>query len=199
MRFSELRFPVHKHKGDLAKAIPEFSRSKIITEFKHKQKDLIIKYGVFMYDKGSPYTHEFKNLFARRNEIATTVGFRRNAKNEWSKFVQDLMRWEDDSISKVFLEIIKLQNEALWAHRIMLENNYWENYERLMEPIERGEDEKKAIDAQALKDKLRVSNKSMIEEMAIIDRELFGDDNEGIKKSKQIRLTNPFAIASAYR
>lgn len=105
--FDQMQFPVHLLKGKVQDAYPEFSK---FPEFKLDvdEKDKVLKYIVFMYDKNSPIRTYTEGLERRKAIAARLAGFEsKNSKfSEPIRSVMLLLNW---NANKMIVRYVRMQ------------------------------------------------------------------------------------------
>lgn len=210
--YSRLKYNVNAvpHNESILKAFPQLQTLGSWTSYKRQDPDKLFRYTILLYSNSpttgkSPLIREITRLADRKDKAANLAGYIRDKNNNWPKFVQEIMNWENQSASHVIMDYLKYQNEMKWAQRVALEENFWENILliniklKVREELEES-DGKKTIDSiisasQSTKKKLGEDNKKLMLDMDELDRELFVDDAKAKEMFNKLRGTSPERVA----
>ena len=85
---------------------PEFG------DLPHADFDKVIRYAIYMYDKGSEYRTTYKDYSTRKRECAIKAGFKINkATRRFENSVEDILVGEDETANQIIVNYIKIQND----------------------------------------------------------------------------------------
>jgi hypothetical protein len=204
-RFSGLRYSVHKEKGDLLKAFPDLAGIPSFVAYHSTMKYAVIKYVIFMYDKGSEFIKEYPDLDERKEAVAEEVGWA--GTSGVSKTIiqpnhKKIMNLQHPQVLAMILDYIALQNSRALKMIHVNEQLFAEYTELLMKPIL--ENKSKKIDsAEAkivfstvdIKKKFRDECGLIKEDLDALYLEVYGDNwdvNDKIAETKVISMTPEF-------
>lgn len=191
--FKKLRFNVYSAKGDVMSAFPRLGNIQSFKDYIEPDRNRIIKYIVYMYDKESPLVKRFQKIEDRQRESAILAGFDTQKKKDHLALIYAN---ENESVNAMVCDFIVEINSRKWAMIISNEATFYEFQRALLTPIDRASanNEKAGMDAIMVKSK-------MMEECNLIDlrldkyyEELFGS-KEVIEYGKRKRIS-PESVAS---
>lgn len=125
-RFETLRYKVHTS-DHIDKDFPELFRS---AEFKklrlRPDYQKLIKYIVFLYDKGTPLTNEYQSdLRARKDAAAIEAGYQK-IDGKWSDDLQKMMDAQDQDGVAAIMQFLKVQRNNVWIEINVTEQELYE-------------------------------------------------------------------------
>jgi hypothetical protein len=91
------------------------------------ERNRIIKWIAYVYDKGSPYRDAYKNIFDRKVVAMIDVGYEANAKGEFDKDIEDIIQSKNHKVTDMVIAYIKLHCEADYTHLVLMETLYFQN------------------------------------------------------------------------
>lgn len=193
--FSKLRFNVYlvKHGKDLLQEYPKLAAIKSFKDYADADRNRLIRYIVYMYDKDSPLVKRFQKIEDRQRESALLAGY---DINKYHDRMQELYSNSNPDVTEMIVDFIVEINSRKWAMINSNEATFYEFQRALMTPIDRASanNEKAGMDAIMVKSK-------MMEESDIIDlrldkyyEDLFGS-REFVEYGKRKRIT-PESVAA---
>lgn len=155
--------------------VKQFHQLQLYSEFsklptKTLEVNRIIKWIVYVYDKGSPYRDKYKNLTQRKVQAMMDVGY--DLQEESQRFIpdiEDVLMGHNHYVNAMIIAYIKLHCDAEYSHLLLLESMYFTIYGQVLSGITQkiGELEKtkeaysQAIDIVLMNDK----NKGLVAEL----------------------------------
>ena len=209
-RFESLTYPIHKFKDseDLVvklgfQSVLEFS------EYPEQYRNNVIRYVVLLFDKGTPLIREYTDLSERKEAALTLAKFERTKKGNWPEHVLQIRDMYDDQANRMILKFMDMQHHMKLDMILTFEEMFNEYKALLLRPVLNQEASKsnnlsptqvKAIYTAAdFKKKLREECMSIRTDLDVLYKEVYGDNEDLLKKSKTMRMTNPEQIASSYK
>ncbi len=183
--FSKLKFPIYEVPAgtDLVHKFKELQDYKEFSMYPHADRNNVIRYVIYLYDRNSDLVKEYSVLQRRKEAAAELAGFKRNDKD--GKFKEEvysmmsLTRDEkgDSPINDMIFCFLKMQDEMLWSLIVINENMFEEYMKLLMDPVF-GKDSKNMLEAANLKTKLKGEVKEIRSDLAAFYSELYGENVE---------------------
>lgn len=126
--FKRMMFNVYE--ADMDKPfIHQFPELALYDEFKENlpqlDRNTIIKYICFVYDKNSPYRVKYKDLTQRKVRAMLDAGYALNDRQEFDKPVEDVIQGRDYKAADMAIAFIKLHCDLEYSHVILLESMYF--------------------------------------------------------------------------
>jgi hypothetical protein len=155
--------------------------------------DKVLRYISALYDPKSPLIQE-RDLNYRKTVAAQLSGFDLDSDED---FLQELytsrVEWATVLTMRFLIRFIK---QRKWAFMVSIETAYWENIQRIMKPVERGEgvrdwDELKSLE---IKSKLKDEAEKDLKRLDILYAEFFNEDRDLEEAAKNTRMT-PESVA----
>jgi len=187
MRFQKLKFNVFNLSPDkdVLEAFPELSRFKVLDKSKAPQKNLLLRYLLFMYDPESDLRKEITELDKRKVRAAELAGFEKE-----SDYLTEIFELRDKTtLEFLFVLLTQVFHNRKYREWVTLSQEL-DEYTRLrLDPIttakskKGGEEDIEEIDvfkSAELKSKLRVQCQDIHKQLDSIEKEVFGD-NEDVK------------------
>lgn len=178
MKINKMIFPVDtlKEGQKVLEVFPDLERIESWKTFKSPNKEKVFKYIIMLYSKESPLNRARPaiKLEDRKERSAIEAGFKKNSKGEFTESVTNIFYLSDKKVLSMILDYLKFMDDTLWAIKVNIEQNMWENFKILMTPIDMEKDTD-TIKAADLKEKLRNQIRSMKSELATVEKELFID------------------------
>ena len=119
--------------------VNQFHQLQIYTECsdiipKKLERNKIIKWIVYVYDKGSPYRDKYKNLTQRKVQAMIDAGY--GLEGEFfPKEIEDILQGKNERVCNMIIAYIKLHCDAEYAHLILLEAMYFQIYREVLSGI----------------------------------------------------------------
>jgi len=109
--------------------ITEYKRLGKISEFRQPfaslDKNKIIRYIIFMYDKNSPFRVKFPDILHRKVEAARGAGWSIEKNGLFSDNVERVLRGENDSVNKMTVAYIRIHRNFKYSYLIGLEESFY--------------------------------------------------------------------------
>lgn len=126
--FDGLMFPVHRADNSIDFR-DQFAEFKLYPEFSVKipselDRNNLIKYIVFCYDKSSPFRKKYKNLMERKLHAAMEAGFEMTD-GEFSKEVEMVVDCTSPNINSMIIAYCRLHNSMTYRHLVLVEQLYF--------------------------------------------------------------------------
>lgn len=181
MRFQKLKFNVFNlaPDKDVLEAFPELSRFKILSNSKAPQKNLLLRYMIFMYDPESDLRKEITELGKRKIRAAELAGFEKE-----SDYLTEIFELRDKT-TLGFLSVLLTQvyHNRKYTEWVTLSQELDEYTTRRLNPIKKGSDGEEEVDelkSMKIKSDLRIQCQEIHKQLDAIEKEVFGD-NEDVK------------------
>lgn len=145
--FNDLFFPIHG-----VKDVMSVDRIKDLKSVKHisdKDRDKVVKFFVYLYDKGTPVFKKESDLEKRKKVSANLAGFTKNDR----KLFEEVSTLKVAASRDLLFEMLQVQNNRLWIKIIAQEKYFSECAEVLIKSVEL-ESDKDVIAAIEKKSKL---------------------------------------------
>lgn len=187
MRFQKLKFNVFNLPPDkeVLEAFPELSRMKVLANSKAPQKNLLIRYLIFMYDPESDLRKEIPELDKRKIRAAELAGFEKQ-----SNYLTEIFELRDKTtLEFIFVLLTQVYHNRKYREWVTLSQEL-DEYTRLrMDPIttkksKKGKEDESDVEeidvfkAAELKSKLRSQCNDIHKQLDSIDKEIFGDNDD---------------------
>lgn len=162
--FQDMHYNAWEHqRRDLLDAFPIFSD---YVEFSVKIKDLnrnkVIRYICFMYDKGSPLPKKIDNLLQMKLEAATLAGFDMDNLKRFSDEVNEMLAGKNKAVNHMIVRFLSFFHDI----NFMTYKMYKEKYFDVMVQL------KESKDPKALETLLK-SIKNLTTEIALLEGKIF--------------------------
>lgn len=197
-RYSAVRYKVHlvPDGKSLHEAFPELFKNKAFAKLKQRPDcDALVRYVIYLYDKGTELTIEFQNdLKARKEEAARDAGFKKTS--NWAKSVQDVMEIRDRDATEAIMEYLKMQNNLLWTEICVCEQELFDYQTLRFTPVTKKKknadtlDDKAVIEATTKKDALQKACDTRIKLLKGYYAEFYGDHLD-VKEAEFTEMIRP--------
>lgn len=110
VRFQKLKFKIYdiSPEDDVLEKFPELSKYKVIYKNKSPQKNLLIRYIIFLYDPNTDLTREIPDLKSRKIHAADLAGFK-----EETDYLKGIFNCTDEG----FLTLLDCFFKEIWHNR----------------------------------------------------------------------------------
>lgn len=205
--FDGLKFPAHKvaKEDDILDKFPQLGRIKSFKMYKGDWKTQVIKYIIFLYDKGSDLYDEIPDFRKRKEIAADLAGFskQKGRPHGWSGPIGYAISANFDheqgvGIFKMILAYLQLQNSYEWQELCILEQEYEEFTELRLSRI-KDESDKDVLMAAEKKNKLRQASHEIIDKIREYHGIVFEDNEDVSGHVKHIKLTSPERFANKFK
>lgn len=143
----------------------------------------IVKYILFMYDKGTPFTRKFNDLNKRKEAAVKFSGLEGKVKTE-------MLNLSNDHHVDMIVDFLMLQGDKLWAVICIHENLFAEYSGVLLKNIELINNDKDLVAGTNLKEKTRESLIKVQVELESLYNKFYNHDVELQETvQKKVRMT----------
>lgn len=205
--FRKLKFNIYDlpPETDILDQYPELSRYKVFTASKAPQKNLLLRYLIFLLDPNSDLLKEIKELKTRKIKAAELAGF-----TQQNDYLQEIFDLHDETTVKM-MECLLTQvyhNRKYTEWQTLTQE--LDEYTRLrMEPITtksrlKNKDEENPEDiyvfkAASEKTKIRVQCEEIHRMLDAVEKEIFGDNDDIKTLALKSRFVSPESFAGVLR
>lgn len=187
MEFNVFSIPKEK---DLLRSMPKMKQ---IPEFKscdHPDRDRLIRYVCYAYDKNSPVRHHFKSLEDKKMNAAVLAGF---DPDEDSDTIDAMMRFDpNDSYGAIVLILVdgflRFIHDNVWS-MIVTNEEVFNEYRSQLLATTISDKSKELLQSLELKSKLMEQMDIIVDRLDGYYRKLYGDDEEIRKALRKKRVT----------
>jgi hypothetical protein len=174
------------------KEIPQALKG--IDSYKKPDKQKLIRYILYMYDKDSPMRIFYPDTGKRKEECAILAHYNLKRDAEQLEIVFSL---RDELISEIVSNWIVWQSSMIWSSYMTSTQMYWEYQREMMKGIIDFKDDKQLMDAMNAKAKLLKTSDELIISIESYERRLNqGDDAlKEVLDFKRRRITSPELFA----
>lgn len=137
--FDKMMFNVNRipHNRSIIKA---FSLMSKVPEFKKPisgglEKNRVLRYIAFMYDKNSPFRRRFPDIMKRKIECAMHAGYKLEEGGIFSVSVEDMILGKNNAVNCIMVAFVRLHRNVKYSYLVSIEESFF----FLMEEIARGE------------------------------------------------------------
>lgn len=139
--FKRMMFNVYE--ADIDKPfVQQFPELALYDEFKENlpklDRNRIIKYICYVYDKNSPYRVKYKDLTQRKVRAMIDCGYGLTDGNVFPPEIEDVIQGRDYKVADMAIAFIKLHCDLEYAHVLLLEAMYF----KAMKNVFLGQNEK---------------------------------------------------------
>lgn len=113
--------------------VENYNELKVQPEFQLeiKDKNKIVRYILFFYDKGSPYETRYKDYNERKAACAEAAGFKYNTK--WPKSIEDVMNGENKEANLMIAAFLKMHLDTDWSHLVAMKTIYYKQIAKVLD------------------------------------------------------------------
>lgn len=170
--YKNLCFDISKAKsGTLPKSVPDM---KVIDSWwacNRNDKDQLIRYIIYMYDKSSPLVRRYNNLDRRKQEAAQLAGYSQDDPS--LKAYKD---FQDQEFSDMVVDFLIYQNNYTWTMLVSNEQTFYEFQKTLLQESSMIRNDKDKINAIASKSKLMEESDKIVERINSYYKQVFVED-----------------------
>ncbi|HQW95443.1 MAG TPA: hypothetical protein PLU58_06555 [Saprospiraceae bacterium] len=169
---------------DLLKAFPRLSK---YPEFNPEMTDIdmVIRYIVFCYDKGSPF-HKFDNLGQKKAHAAIEAGFN-YTDEKFEPHIEQMLNGEVLEVNKMIIRYCRMQSSRLYSLIVSGNEAFYDATSKLLDNAPSDDILKDTKTKMEIFDKAK-ANASSLDQMS---RELLsGDNNKNIQKTLYVIVDN---------
>ncbi len=195
--FEKLQYNVHPIEMDvnILKFFPDLTRFKEFNaeltkpEFIEKQwidvpmdidKNKVLRYVFYCYDKKTPFLSE-KNLIRRKMLCIQEAGFKPKKDGLFEKNVDDILKGYNDIVNRMIVRFVRNQRDLRYALLVSGMENYYDNINKLTE-IRKNDDAKDS----SLKTDLFNSSQKMLDDLELLSDQVFNNDKDLMFVADQI-------------
>lgn len=164
---------------DLLKVFPELKLHKSFTKLMTDglNKNDVIRYVIYVYDKESPYRKKYKDISRRKIYCALEAGFQLNENKEFDNVVEAMMDGRDERVNDMIVEYVKMHYDVKYSYVVMMEAIYYNNLKKAV-----SDDGKmgKITELTAVQSELEKAQKELLAQ----------DNNRGLMKSLYGKIDN---------
>jgi hypothetical protein len=119
---------------DLLKIFPELKLHAAFTKVMAEglNRNDVIRYVVYVYDKESPYRKKYKDVNTRKIHCALEAGFSLNENNEFSASIERMINGGDEKVNDMIVEYVKMHYDVKYSYVVMMEAIYYDNLIKAM-------------------------------------------------------------------
>jgi len=136
-RFGRLRFRIDQLKpGDnIDQMFPALCDNPEFRAYTGYNREILIKYIVFLYDPNSALVDEFEALQNRKDAAATEAGYERAKNGDWPKVTKEIMELKNEQGRAMILRFLKTIHNHVWTEMCLLEQELDVYNAMRMEPL----------------------------------------------------------------
>jgi len=133
MMFNVVEVPPQKH------IINHFPKLKKVPEFKRRlanlNKNKVLKYIMFLYDKNSPFRTKYQDVLKRKVEAAKGAGWETGEGGVFDNDVEEILRGHNIFVNEMAVAFIRLHRNFKYSYLVGLEESFY----RMMLEVMTGE------------------------------------------------------------
>lgn len=160
--FENMVFDVYPYSKDrdILSLFPDLQKHEEFTAEIHEvNKDQLLTYIFFMYDKGSPLVIDITDVETRKDEALILAGYKQKY-GKWDPVIKEFRNLQNEDVNKIITKLFLLQHSKKFETLVSLEEAHSQVCEILRSQLtESGEDKLKAI-------KLKVDISSKLSSMS---------------------------------
>lgn len=200
--FQKLKFKIFDlpPDADLLEHFPELARYKTFTKSKAAQKNLLLRYMIFMYDPGSDLISDISDLQKRKVRAAELAGFKQE-----SDYLTSIFEFTDKApLEFMHCFLTQVFHNRKYTEWQTLMQELEENTRLRWEPIttkkmkKSGDKEVEDVDVYSAADKkskLRDHSYDIHKMIDAIEKEIFGDNKDVQEIAIKARFISPESFA----
>ena len=123
MMFNVLEVPPQKH------IVNHFAKLKKVREFSRPlarlNKNKVIRYIMFLYDKNSPFREKFQDVLKRKVEAARGAGWETGEGGVFTNDVEEVLRGHNITINEMAVAFIRLHRNFKYSYLVGLEESFY--------------------------------------------------------------------------
>jgi len=189
--FKSMSFNVFgvKHSVDLLKEFPKMSLIKGFVEYSGADRNKVIRYVCYMYDKNSPIKDYHQDLAVRKAECARLSGFSSGDKG----ILEEVYDMKNEGVLAMINDFLIFQNERVWTMYVSNEQTFYEYQKKLLRNVE-GDRDKDILQALQIKSRLMTDMDEINNRLESYLRILTGDDTQMARVIVKRRMITPESI-----
>lgn len=179
MRFQKLKFNVFNlpPDKDVLETFPELARMKVIANSHAPQKNLLLRYLIFMYDPETDLRKEVPELDKRKIRAAELAGFEKQ-----SDYLTEIFELRDKAtLEFLFILLTQVYHNRKYREWVTLSQELDEYTRRRMNPVKKGadgEEEQDELKSLKIKSDLRIQCQEIQKQLDVLDKEIWGDNDD---------------------
>lgn len=165
-----------------------------VEEYRGPDKQKLIRYILYMYDKGSPMRIFYPDVTRRKEECAKLSFY--NLRDDKERLIE-IFSLSDEEVSDIITNFIIWQDSMIWSAYVTSTQVYWEYQREMFVSISTVKDDKQKMDALNSKAKLMKESDGLILSIEAYERKLSQGDSL-VKEAldfKKRRITSPELFA----
>jgi len=185
-RYSAIKYKIHLNPYPVDKTFPELFNDPVLKKI--KLSDKIVRYIIFLYDKGTGLVHEHpSDLQARKDQAARDAGFSLYA-GKWPAEIQEVMDIRNQDAYKFIMAFLRKQKHNVWTELCVTEQELFEFQSLRFTTIGQGQDGKKKkktaeedkdiLVAAEKKEKLLKACNDRIKHLEVLYEQFYGDNKD---------------------
>ena len=181
--FKDMMFPFHSVAGDVLEAFPKL---KLYPEFcvPIQDRDKIIKYIGFAYDKGSPMM-KFDDIVQRKMEAAAQAGFTFNG-DRFDEEVEKIFRCKNAAVNLMIIRFCRIMNSRSFSLLVASNETLNETIQNLMTYVPKGD----VLDDSKTKMGLLKQARELVKETDLLQKAILNDDAKLLNEMMYIVTEN---------
>ncbi len=127
--FDKMMFNVYRvpHNRSVLKAFATLSK---LPELKKRlsgglDKNKVLRYICFMYDKNSPLRKRFPNIMKRKIESARLAGFKLDEEGIFTENVEDMLSGKNRSVNKMIIAVVRSHRNVKYSYLVSIEESFY--------------------------------------------------------------------------
>lgn len=110
----------------LLRAFPELGKhSEFRVQLKNINKDKVIRYIVYMYDRNTPFRRKFPDILKRKVEAAREAGFKVNQEGFFDEEVETFLRCKNDKVNDMTVAYARIHRNFKYSFFITMEESFY--------------------------------------------------------------------------
>jgi hypothetical protein len=170
--YKNLCFDIGEAKaGTLPRSIPDMKVIESWWSCNRNDKDKLIRYIIYMYDKSSPLVKRYNNLDRRKQEAAHLAGYTQDDPS-----LKTYKDFQDQEFSDMVVDFLIYQNNYTWTMLVSNEQTFYEFQKTLLQESSMIRNDKDKINAIASKSKLMEESDKIVERINSYYKQVFVED-----------------------
>lgn len=110
----------------LLRAFPELAKHREFkVQFEKLNKDNVIRYVVYMYDRNTPFRRKFPDILKRKIEAAKEAGFKISEGGMFEEEVETLLRGKDNKVNDMVCAYARIHKNFKYSFFITMEEIFY--------------------------------------------------------------------------
>lgn len=126
--FSKLMLKVRivPQEKSLLKVFPELNKhQEFKVKFDNLNRNKVIRYVVYMYDKNTPLRKKFPDILRRKVEAAKEAGFKINKVGLFEDDVEEFLRGKNDKVNRMIVAYARIYKNFRYSYSITVEESFY--------------------------------------------------------------------------